>query len=131
MMVKICTTVCSLVLLFIVAGQGSQAAAKEKPHKVKVVQTEWTVVSGVPQVAHTVSGGKDVFRYQNRYYCYDGRWLEAHRVGGPWIAVPAPPPVIYRVDTVYFKNTPPGWCRGKKTGWRGAPLPPGQMKKFP
>jgi hypothetical protein len=129
-MLKICITVCSLALLFTVAGGGLPAAAKEKPPKVKIVKTEWTVVSGVPGVAHTVLAGKDVFRHQDRYYCYDGSWLKAAQAGGPWVAIPAPPPVLYRVDTVYFKNTPPGWCRGNKNGWRGAPLPPGQMKKF-
>jgi hypothetical protein len=25
---------------------------------------------------------------------------------------------------------PPGWTKGKKTGWGGAHMPPGQMKKY-
>jgi hypothetical protein len=129
-MFKLGVTVCSIALLFTMTGGGLPAAAKEKPYKLKVVKTEWTVVSGVPDVAHAVLAGKDVFRYQNRYYCYDGSWLKAAQPGGPWLAVQAPPPVLYRVDTVYFKNTPPGWRRGQKTGWGGAPLPPGQMKKL-
>jgi len=26
-------------------------------------------------------------------------------------------------------KTPPGWSKGKKTGWGKAPMPPGQIKK--
>ncbi len=26
-------------------------------------------------------------------------------------------------------GTPHGWSEGKKTGWRGSPVPPGQLKK--
>lgn len=39
-------------------------------------------------------------------------------------------PAVYWLEPSHFK-TPPGWGKGKKTGWRGQPLPPGQMKKFP
>ena len=28
-----------------------------------------------------------------------------------------------------YRSTPPGWSRGKKTGWRGGSLPPGLAKK--
>ena len=28
------------------------------------------------------------------------------------------------------KDEPPGWDKGKKTGWRGRDLPPGQEKKY-
>jgi len=121
--------VASLALLFIFASGGQTASAKSKPHKVKV-KTKWTVISEAPGVEHAIFAGKDVFRYQNRYYCYDGRWHHGTHYAGPWVAIPAPPQVFYRVDTVHFKNVPPGWCKGKKTGWRGAPLPPGQMKKY-
>ncbi len=27
-------------------------------------------------------------------------------------------------------DQPPGWDKGKKTGWRGRDLPPGQQKKY-
>ena len=36
--------------------------------------------------------------------------------------LPAP---LYQIQAPYFKN-PPGWAKGKKTGWKGAPMPPGQ-----
>jgi hypothetical protein len=129
-MFRFLITICSLAFFCMVTGGPLTAWAKSKPHKVKVVRTEWTVVSGVPGVEHTILAGKDVFRHHNRYYCYDGRWHQSDQAGGPWLAIPAPPPVLYRVDTVYFKKAPPGWCKGKKTGWRGEPLPPGQMKKL-
>jgi len=50
-------------------------------------------------------------------------------VAGPWQLLPQPPKIFYQVEAGYFKN-PPGWAKGKKTGWRGEPLPPGQMKKL-
>ena len=28
------------------------------------------------------------------------------------------------------RGYPPGWDKGKKTGWRGRDLPPGQVKKY-
>jgi hypothetical protein len=29
-----------------------------------------------------------------------------------------------------YASTPPGWSKGKKTGWGGRSMPPGQAKKF-
>lgn len=120
--------VASLALLLALSGGVKTTAAKGK-HKVKV-KTEWTVITQAPGVEYALFAGKDVFRYQNRYYCYDGRWHQGNHYAGPWMPIPAPPPVIYQVDSVYFKKVPPGWCKGRKTGWRGAPLPPGQLKKL-
>jgi hypothetical protein len=40
-----------------------------------------------------------------------------------------PPRVFYNIGATYFQS-PPGWAKGKKTGWRGEPRPPGQMKKI-
>ena len=31
---------------------------------------------------------------------------------------------------VKWKAQPPGWSRGRKTGWRGWGVPPGQLKKL-
>jgi hypothetical protein len=31
--------------------------------------------------------------------------------------------------TVKWKKRPPGWSRGRKVGWRGRDVPPGQLKK--
>ena len=39
-----------------------------------------------------------------------------------------PPRAFYNIGPTYFKS-PPGWAKGKKTGWKGETLPPGQMKK--
>jgi hypothetical protein len=33
------------------------------------------------------------------------------------------------VVDVKFKGRPPGWREGRKTGWRGRGMPPGQLKK--
>lgn len=122
-------TLTGCLALFLILSGSQTASAKRKHHKVKA-RTEWTVISEAPGVHHTVLAGHDVFRYHNHYYRYDGRWHRGSHYGGPWVTIPAPPPVIYRVDRVYFKNTPPGWHQGKKAGWQGAPMPPGQMKKF-
>jgi hypothetical protein len=29
-----------------------------------------------------------------------------------------------------WKKRPPGWDRGRKVGWRGGSMPPGQAKKY-
>lgn len=122
-------TITGCLALFLTLSGDQQALAKGKHHKVKE-RTEWVAISEAPGVHHTVWAGQDVFRYQNHYYRYDGRWHRGSHHGGPWVAIPAPPPVIYRVDRVYFKRVPPGWHHGRKTGWQGAPMPHGQMKKF-
>ena len=36
-----------------------------------------------------------------------------------------PPQAFYNIGPTYFKS-PPGWAKGKKTGWEGQPLPPGR-----
>ena len=33
------------------------------------------------------------------------------------------------VQRAKWKKRPPGWNRGRKVGWRGGRLPPGQAKK--
>jgi hypothetical protein len=71
----------------------------------------------------------DIFRYQGGYYRYDGRWHRGPAWGGPWTVIPEPPPPFYHIEATYFKQVPPGWSRGKKTGWRGGSMPPGQAKK--
>jgi|UniRef100_A0A7C3WRQ4 hypothetical protein len=119
-----------IVILFsalLLAG-GRLAAAEPKPPKIK---TQWTVISEVPGVQHTVFAGRDVFRYQNRYYCYEGgTWHQGSHFASPWMAIAAPPPAICQVKSGYGRKVPPGWSKGKKTGWHGAPAPPGQWKKI-
>jgi hypothetical protein len=34
-----------------------------------------------------------------------------------------------RVVEMKFKARPPGWREGRKTGWGGRSMPPGQLKK--
>jgi len=39
----------------------------------------------------------------------------------------------YRQSSSYdrsYASTPPGWSHGRKTGWGGADMPPGQAKKY-
>jgi hypothetical protein len=119
--------------LFLTLSGGSQTASAQRRHhhhhKATEV-TEWTAISEAPGVHHTVMGGHDVFRHHDLYYRYDGgRWHRGRHQAGPWVPIAAPPPVIHRVDRGYFRNVPPGWRQGRKTGWHGA-MPPGQMKKF-
>ena len=72
----------------------------------------------------------DLFHYgQQYYYYYGGLWYRGGTIQGPWAQITELPPAFYRVGPAYF-HSPPGWARGKKTGWGGAPLPPGQMKKY-
>jgi hypothetical protein len=111
-------------------------AAKIKSAKVKVkkkrakAKLSWRAIPAVAGVECAPHPEMDLFRYRHRYYGYDGgRWYEATHYPGPWRAIVKPPGVFHQIGPAYFK-TPPGWCRGKKTGWRGAPLPPGQMKKL-
>ncbi|MDI6812595.1 MAG: hypothetical protein QME75_14665 [Deltaproteobacteria bacterium] len=131
-MPRVFQVITAAVALFLVLSGGRQtASAQERRHHYNATKvTEWTAVTGAPGVHHSVMGGHDVFRYQDHYYRYDGRWHRGRHYAGPWVAIPAPPPVIYRVDRVYFKKVPPGWQHGRKTGWQGAPMPPGHMKKY-
>jgi hypothetical protein len=89
---------------------------------------QWMPIPQVPGVEYAPNIDQDLFRYQGGFYDFrGGAWYRAPIVNGPWEAVPQPPPVFYNIQAPYFK-APPGWAKGKKTGWRGAPLPPGQMK---
>jgi hypothetical protein len=91
---------------------------------------QWAPVPQVPGVYYVPNLGHDLFRYHNQYYVYQqGRWHRGDRLDGPWAAIANPPQPFYNIGPTYFKS-PPGWARGKKTGWRGEPLPPGQMKKL-
>jgi hypothetical protein len=84
----------------------------------------------VPGVSYVPDVGQDLFRYGNRFYVYQGgRWYRGKSLNGPWAGIKHPPKAFYNIGSTYFKS-PPGWAKGKKTGWGGAPLPPGQMKKL-
>jgi hypothetical protein len=91
---------------------------------------QWAGIPNVPGVMYAPNIGQDLFRYRNVFYNFQGgSWFRAPAVTGPWVAVPQPPPVFYTIQAPYFK-VPPGWAKGKKNGWEGASMPPGQMKKY-
>jgi hypothetical protein len=90
----------------------------------------WVPVPQVPGVDYVPDLGHDLFRYGNRFYSYhNGRWHRGDHLNGPWQAMKNPPRAFYTIAPAYFKS-PPGWAKGKKTGWKGQTLPPGQMKKL-
>jgi hypothetical protein len=93
------------------------------------VQPVLKPIPNVPGVVYAPSLGQDLFRYQNNYYYWhEGRWFQGPNYRGPWNIIQSPPPIFNQIGPSYYKR-PPGWDRGQKTGWQGAPLPPGQMKK--
>jgi hypothetical protein len=90
---------------------------------------QWAPVPQVPGVYYVPGLGHDLFRYHNQYYAYqEGHWQRGDRLNGPWKVMKNPPRAFYNIGPTYFKS-PPGWAQGKKTGWKGETLPPGQMKK--
>jgi hypothetical protein len=90
---------------------------------------QWAGIPNVPGVAYAPNIGQDLFRYQGSFYnLQGGAWFRAPAVTGPWVAVPQPPQVFYTIQAPYFK-VPPGWTKGKKIGWGGEAMPPGQMKR--
>jgi hypothetical protein len=94
------------------------------------VMPQWTPVKGVAGVHDAPNLKTDLFRYAQSYYYYNqGQWYQGESPQGPWRGIHRAPPPFYRIRASYFRH-PPGWAKGKKTGWRGAPMPPGQMKKY-
>jgi hypothetical protein len=124
---KVLLMVCLSLLL------GNQALAGPRPAAPPVspeLAPQWTAVPEVPGVYYAPNLGQDLFRYGSQFYYYNqGLWQIARALTGPWQAIQSPPPAFYNIGATYFKS-PPGWAKGKKTGWGGAPLPPGQMKKL-
>lgn len=93
-------------------------------------QPRWTPIPQVPGVEYAPNIAQDLFRYQGAFYnLQGGAWFKGATATGPWAPLEGPPQVFYNIQAPYFK-TPPGWAKGRKTGWEGAPMPPGQMKKF-
>ena len=112
------------------AAWGQMLAPPPVAPPVIQVQPSWQPIPGVPGVQYVPTLRQDLFRYQNNYYCWhDGRWFQGQNYGGPWTTIQSPPPVFTQITSNYWK-TPPGWAHGQKVGWRGQPLPPGQMKKL-
>lgn len=119
-----------LISTIILAGQ----VGRTQPPGTEPLPTQasprWLPVPGVEGVEYAPDLKSDLFRYGGDFYRYqDGRWHKGKRIEGPWRSTRRIPPPFYRIGRPYFK-TPPGWAKGKKTGWGGAPIPPGQMKKY-
>jgi hypothetical protein len=90
---------------------------------------QWSPVPHVPGTEYAPNIAQDLFRYGGQFYNWqNGGWYRGRTFTGPWESVPQPPQAFYNIQAPYFK-VPPGWAKGKKKGWGGAPLPPGQMKK--
>ena len=90
----------------------------------------WRAIPGAPGIQYAPDLNRDVFRYREECYFFDGsRWHRGRTYQGPWEQIAEPPPVFYQVEPQYFKR-PPGWDRGRKTGWGPYDMPPGQAKKF-
>ncbi len=124
-------TVILLVMGLVISLTGSFAQAD----RVAVVPgapggpPQWMAIPHVPGVEYAPNIGQDMFRYQGGFYNFQGgSWFRAPAINGPWMSVPQPPPVFYNIQSPYFK-VPPGWAKGKKTGWGGGGMPPGKMKK--
>lgn len=91
---------------------------------------QWAPVPQVPGVSYVPDLGHDLFRYGKQFYLYrESRWHQAKSLNGPWKEIKNPPRGFYNIEPTYFKS-PPGWAKGKKTGWRDQSLPTGQMKKL-
>jgi hypothetical protein len=94
------------------------------------IAPQWTPVPGAPGIHYAPNIASDLFRYGNGYYYQNqGAWYQGPSIRGPWTPSPQIPQPFYQVQAPYFKS-PPGWAKGRKTGWGGAPMPPGQMKKM-
>jgi hypothetical protein len=126
------TTVTILVLSLVILLTGGVALAKKfpGPQVSPGPPLKWTPVPGVSGVEYVPHFEQDLFRYQGGFFNFEGgAWFKATAPMGPWVPIPQPPQVFYNIQAPYFK-VPPGWAKGKKTGWGDAPMPPGQMKKL-
>jgi hypothetical protein len=116
-----------LLLLMLLAAPARAQVALPPPLPGQVA---WTPVPGVQGVMYAPNLGQDFFQYNRGYYCFQkGSWYHTGSPQGPWVQTTNIPQPFYQIQAPYFK-TPPGWAKGKKTGWGGAPMPPGQMKKM-
>jgi hypothetical protein len=88
----------------------------------------WRAVPNAPGVEYAPNMPQDIFRYQDSYYFFDGQWRRSRSHLGPWVDIVQPPQIFYQIEPRYFKR-PPGWDRGRKTGWGPYDMPPGQLKK--
>ena len=122
-----------LMLVFFITGlalsAGSVKAQQFSPPLPRDISPQWTPIPGAPGVQHAPNTNADLFRYgQSYYYQQGGNWYQGRNIAGPWQRIQDVPRSFRQIEANYFKQ-PPGWAKGKKTGWGEAPMPPGQMKK--
>ena len=90
---------------------------------------QWAPIPQVPGVEYAPNIAQDLFRHLGEYYNWqNGTWYRGRTYTGPWVPVPTLPREFYNIQAPYFK-VPPGWAKGKKTGWGSTGMPPGQLKK--
>jgi hypothetical protein len=123
----------TLMLAFFITGLALSAASVSAqdfiPQLLSGLVPQWASIPGAPGVQYAPNTNTDLFRYGQRYYYQqDGRWYQARNTAGPWKRVKDVPRSFRQIEAPYFKQ-PPGWAKGKKTGWGDASMPPGQMKK--
>ena len=92
---------------------------------------QWAPIPGAPGVQYAPNTNTDLFRYGQQYYYQhnDGTWYQGRDIAGPWQRIQDVPRSFHQIEAPYFRQ-PPGWAKGKKTGWKGDNLPPGQRKKY-
>jgi hypothetical protein len=122
-----------LMLVVLITGLALSAAwARDQqfsPPLPPDITPQWAPIPGVPGVHYAPNTNTDLFRYGQKYYFqHDAKWYQARNIAGPWQRIQTVPRSFHQIEAPYFKQ-PPGWAKGKKTGWGGAPMPPGQMKK--
>ena len=126
------TAVAIVAVSLVILITGSMALAQKITDRgvPLAAQPQWESIPEVPGVEYAPNIGQDLFRYRGGFFNFQGgAWFRATAANGPWVPVQEPPPVFYNIQASYFK-VPPGWAKGKKTGWGDAPVPPGQMKKL-
>jgi hypothetical protein len=119
----------ALALVILLTGGAALADKEGAMPGAPASPLHWRPIPQVPGVEYAPNIAQDIFRYQGGFYnLQGGSWFRAPAVTGPWVSVPQPPQEFYNIQAPYFK-VPPGWAKGRKSGWGGAPMPPGQMKK--
>lgn len=86
-------------------------------------------------VASFVLAACAIFIAPGTAQAHDGRGHDRDRYSRDWDRGGVDVRVVVGQDGGYFYGSgparrPPGWERGRKVGWRGCDLPPGQAKKY-
>ena len=123
-----------LMLVLLITGLALSAASVSAQQFISQlpsgVKLQWAPIPGAPGVQYAPNANADLFRYEQRYYYqHEGNWYRGRDMGGPWERVQDVPRSFRQIEAPYFRQ-PPGWAKGKKAGWKGDNLPPGQRKKY-